>query len=118
MKPIEITKILRDTAKGSNFGRLTAHYARDHDLVRTKEYLIKSSGLMSFLWKVDHVYDFIGDDASKLLLDFLYDVYTGYFIDKADENEELKVWLNKHEMEAKKVPFDELLSFVPDNDNF
>ena len=113
MIPTEITKDLLDAARGSNFSRLTAGYIRDHCLVRLKDYLIKNSGLMSFLWKVDQVYDSV-PDASRQVLDFLYDVYSGYYTEKVEDCEDLQAWVDKHRADAAKIPFDELMSFDPD----
>ena len=106
---IPFSEDLRKTALGCGYGTLSRPHPRDNDLERSRDYMIKYSGLFSWLYKIKKVY---GADMDKKACYWLFDLYNKSFTNSFVDNPEVKNWLKKHLDSARQVPFTEI--FPPD----
>ena len=75
------------------FNYLASIQAKDNDLKRSIEYIMKGSGLYPTLYKTLEVW---GDGADRELFDYLFEQYKNFYIDTAVKNKDLVTWIKKH----------------------
>ena len=109
---LDFSECLLEIASGQAYAPLESPSPRDNELLNSLYYIIMNSGLMITLAKADMVYS--DRQASRELMDWLYDMYIEYYYSRAIEGKrpELDKWLKKHEKTVRDYPWEELLEAV------
>ena len=84
----DFTKALLEKTK-EDFLRLRLESPRDNDFTKSLIHLVNGSGLFPTLYKCDETW---GNESSKALLVYLYDIYK----DDYEPNDDERLWLRKH----------------------
>ncbi len=87
-RPHKITKLMLELLNSKDFS-FESSSPRNNLLPQSIDHLVKSSGLLPTLWKVQQIW---GGDASKELMNYLYNEYQkGFF-----PNDDHKSWISKY----------------------
>ncbi|MGT2949628.1 replication initiation factor domain-containing protein [Streptococcus devriesei] len=95
----KISKLMLEQLESGAFSFTTSKIT-DNSLEKSIQYLIRGSGLLALLWKVDQIY---GQRSSPKLLGHFYQIYKNTF----KPNKDHLSWLNKyqHELKGTKEPW-------------
>lgn len=89
----KISKLMLEQLESGAFSFTTSKIT-DNSLEKSIQYLIRGSGLLALLWKVDQIY---GQRSSPKLLGHFYQIYKNTF----KPNKDHLSWLNKYQNELK-----------------